>query len=126
MKLLNRLKFILHLKAKKKKNKISAVCALKVENLHNPVKFEIYYIKPLSQLKYIWKARNLFKTSGYFRWIIYFTFSWGYEKTDDDLLQMSSPIQLQRLFYWSSINNRYTPHTWIYIYICIFFFSWKE
>lgn len=85
-------------------------------NLHNPFKFEIYYIKSLSKLKYIFKVRNLFKISEYFRWIIYFTFFtrlWR-KKTDDDLLQMSSPIQLQRLFYWSPINNRYTPHTWIF------------
>lgn len=31
-----------------------------VANLHNPFKFEIYYIKSLSELKYIFKVRNLF------------------------------------------------------------------
>lgn len=110
MKLQNRLGYNLHLKEKTILPDTQIVA-----NLHNPFKFEIYYIKSLSELKYILKVRNLFKISGYFRWIIYLTFFTRlWKKIDDDLLQMSSPIQLQRLFYWFSINNRYTPHTWIF------------
>lgn len=50
-----------------KRNKDFAGCTQIVANLHNPFKFEIYYIKSLSELKYILKQRNLFKISGYFR-----------------------------------------------------------